>query len=105
MNHFWWSLETAGDKPEELVERFQSVVYHVINKHHWPGYTHFRKCAHERIEDTDVRRVKWMKGDSLAYKEFRKIILHLNVKKDLMQMAGGIHTTLLEVGNSGTLSK
>ena len=41
--------------------------------------------------------MKWMKPGSTAHVEFRKIILHCNVKKDLLQMSGGVHTTLLEV--------
>ena len=97
MNHFWWSLQTAGDNPEELIERFQSIVYHVIDKHHWPGHVFFNKCFHEKIPNTEARKVKWMKGDTPAYTEFRKIVLNPSVRKDLMQMSGGIHTTALEV--------
>ena len=96
-NHFWWSLQTAGGNCEDLVERFQSIVYHVVNKHHWPGCKHFKKCTHVPLAQTEQRKVKWMKVDSNAYKEFRKIILHNNVKKDLHQMSDGVHTTLLEV--------
>ena len=83
-----------------LAERFQSIVHHVVNKHSWPGCTYFKNCAHEDLDDTAQRRVKWMKRDSVAHQEFKKIILHFNVKKDLLQMAGGVHTTLLEVYHS-----
>ena len=38
-----------------------------------------------------------MKAGSTAHNEFKKIIFHINAKKDLQQMAGGVHTTLLEV--------
>ena len=36
-NHFWWSLSRSKTNSAELVERFLSIVHHVINKHHWPG--------------------------------------------------------------------
>ena len=96
-NHFWWCLSTAKENPQSLVERFQSIIYHVINKHHWPGCTYFKKCAHDKLDNTADRKVKWMKVESVAYEAFKKIILHINVRKDLQQMAGGVHTTLLEV--------
>lgn len=96
-NHFWWSLASCSGNPDDLVERFQSIIFHVINKHHWPGAVHFKQCAHEKIPDTPERRVKWMKAGSTAHDQFKKIIMHSNVRKDLHQMTGGIHTTLLEV--------
>ena len=96
-NHFWWSLQSSNNNTEELVEKFQSIVHHVINRHFWIGNKHFFECAHNELEQTEVRKIKWMKKDSKAHKEFKKIILHGNVRKDLLQMAGGIHTTLLEV--------
>ena len=97
INHFWWSLETCNGKPEELVERFQSIIYHVINKHRWPGASHFKKCAHGKLDQTQARKMKWMVAGSPAHEEFKKIIMHYNVREDLMQMANGVNTTLLEV--------
>ena len=43
-----------------------------------------------------------MLDGSTAHIEFKKAILHANVRKDLYQMTGGVHTTLLEV--SGHIS-
>jgi len=96
-NHFWWSLSTCEGNPKSLVERFQSIVHHVVNKHHWPGCSTFKKCAHKPLSITLQRQLKWMKPGSVAYQEFRKIIMHGNVQKDLSQMSTGLHTTLLEV--------
>jgi len=96
-NHFWWSLSTCGGNPNSLIERFQSIVHHVVNKHHWPGCSVFKKCSHKPLPNTVQRQLKWMKPGSEAHKQFRKIILHINVKKDLGQMSTGSHTTLLEV--------
>ena len=91
-NHFWWSIATSKDS-NDLVERFQSIAHHVVNKHHWPGCTSFKKCAHKPL----TNRTKWLNTRSVAYTEFRKIIMHWSVRTDLLQIQGGIHTTLLEV--------
>lgn len=96
-NHFWWSLVSSRGNPVEFVEKFESIVLHVINKHHWVGNTHFKKCAHGIIVEDEQRKKKWMKADSKAYEEFKKIIVNKNVRKDLLQMGEGVHTTLLEV--------
>ena len=79
--HFWWSLYSCGNNPLEHVERFQSIVHHVINKHYCPGCINFNQCAHDPILNTETRRMKWMKPGSTAHVDFRKIILHCNPKK------------------------
>ena len=92
-NHFWWSLSTSTSS-SDFVERFQSIVHHVINKHHWPGCQTFKKCEHPSLSNL---RTKWMDVSSDAFIEFRKIIMHGTVKTDLLQIASGVHATLLEV--------
>lgn len=96
-NHFWWSLCASNGNAEEFAERFQSIVFHVINKHTWPGNHYFKKCAHEKIPKDAQREKKWMVPGSEAHNAFKNILLHANVKKDCLQMGGGVHTTLLEV--------
>ena len=92
-NHFWRSLTTSTSSAD-FVERFQSMVHHVINKHHWPGCHTFKKCVHPNLSDS---RTKWLNPASIAYIEFRKIIMHITVKTDLLQIEDGVHITLLEV--------
>ena len=95
VNHFWWCIDTS-ENSDDLVERFRSIIFHVINRHHWPGCTYFKQCAHGNLSSTEQREVKWFKADSTAFKEFKKIILHINVTKDLQQIGQGVHTTSLE---------
>ena len=79
------------------------LLHHVTNKHHWPGYNSFKKCAHKRL--TEARKVKWINPGSKAYNELKKIMTKANLKKDLMQIHGAVHTTLLEVNSVHPKSK
>ena len=81
----------------DLVERFQSICYHTINKHRWSGCKTFKKCAHQTLRQTSDRKVKWFKQNSVAYTEFCKIILSTHLKNDLLQIGNAVHTTLIEV--------
>lgn len=96
VNHFWWSVSTSTDALD-LVERFTSIVHHVVNKHHWPGYNSFKKCDHERLAKTDARNIKWMTQGSKAHEEFKTILNRYTLRNDLLQIHGAAHTTLLEV--------
>ena len=45
VNHFWWSVSTCNNDPQLLYENFSSIMFHIVNKHEWPGCKLFKKCA------------------------------------------------------------
>ena len=96
-NHYWWSLHTSTFSLD-LYERFTSIVHHSINKHTWPGNQKYSKCAHERLQRTDEREIKWLRAGSPAHEELRKQILNTRLRTDLLQIGDAVHTTSLEVG-------
>jgi len=95
-NHFWWSIHSSQNSLD-LYERFTSMVHHCVDKHSWPGNTHFVKCQHDKLTDTEIRATKWIKIGSTAHAVMRKFLLSANLRKDLLQIGNSIHTTGLEV--------
>ncbi|XP_078326439.1 uncharacterized protein LOC111104544 [Crassostrea virginica] len=69
VNHFWWCCSVSKGSIERLLKRWTGMLYHINNKHIWPG----GRCHHPEIfQHPDG--VKWLQRDSLAYKEFRKLV-------------------------------
>jgi len=90
-NHFWWCVDTATS-PEDLVERFLSILNHVVDKHEWIGNRTFKKCEHGPLG-----KKKWLDPESEAYKVLRAKLKNALVTKDLLQIGRSVHTTRLEV--------
>ena len=66
INHFWWSVTTSQGDAELITEKLKSIVFHVTNKHKWPGCKKFKECAHEKMSLEEQRNVNWMKEGRLA---------------------------------------
>lgn len=100
LNHFWWSVDSCGGDPESLVERFTSVIHHIVNRHEWPGCTFYKECEHGPLPQEVQRQKKWMKGGSPAHVALTKIVKDKRLLKDMKQCCLGVATTMLEVYHS-----
>ncbi|XP_062578022.1 uncharacterized protein LOC134239904 [Saccostrea cucullata] len=70
-NHFWWCCSTSQGNTNKLLKRWMAILYHVNNKHIWPG----GRCRHpEGLQNPEG--AKWLKKDLSAYKELRKVVLN-----------------------------
>ncbi|KAE8611309.1 hypothetical protein XENTR_v10012404 [Xenopus tropicalis] len=86
VNHFWWSLKTSNGNVELLLEKWASLVNHVINVHEWPGTTIlYHNCAHSQREMPCER--KWLHRESTAFNTFRSIVLSKRVICDLSNLS------------------
>jgi len=92
--HYWWCISTCSSN-EDLVERFQSICHHVINRHEWTGCQTFKECAHPNLAATQARKVKWMAAGSASYLAFQKIIMSGYLRND---------STMIEVRNMYIIS-
>ncbi|XP_057302544.1 uncharacterized protein LOC130636732 [Hydractinia symbiolongicarpus] len=62
VNHLYWSVLTCNGDPNDLRERFCSIMHHVVNRHsNFVGNKNYLKCEHGELNDTDIRRKKWLK--------------------------------------------
>lgn len=97
INHFWWSIQTCEGNPAALLERYSSVIHHIVNRHQWPGSRYFKKCTPPPEES---RNRKWLKQGSPAHKALLKIVKDKCLLGNLQQCAGCVTTTLMEVYHS-----
>lgn len=100
INHFWWSVDSCEEDPDNLVERFTSVIHHIVNRHRWPGCKIYKKCEHGRLSPEEERKNKWMKAGSPSHKALVKIVKNKRILNDLRQCYYGVTTTMLEVYHS-----
>lgn len=100
VNHFWWAVDSCEGSEEGLVERFQSVVHHIVNKHRWPGCKMYKKCSHSPIPRSEQKKKKWLKASSPAHQALSKIVKDKRITTDLKLCSQGVTTTMLEVYHS-----
>ena len=98
INHFWWSLDSSLKNVEEMYERFRSVIFHVVDKHSWPGCTHFTQCEHGPLPEEEQR--EWLEEGSDSHEASKSVVLHRDLKKDLAQVTESIKTSDVEVFNN-----
>ncbi|XP_062583552.1 uncharacterized protein LOC134245264 [Saccostrea cucullata] len=67
VNHFWWCCSSCKGSVDRLIKRWMTILHHVVNNHAWPG----GRCLHQEEENIDM---KWLKRDSLSYKELQKMV-------------------------------
>lgn len=76
-------------------------MHHVVNRHsNFVGNKNYLKCEHGELNDTDIRRKKWLKKGTQVYEKFKSIVLQRQVVADLSHMTRLVYTTLLEVFHS-----
>lgn len=97
VNHLYWSVHTCNGDPNNLVERFLSVIHHVCNRHTFRSNTTYLRCAHRRYTEDEVRKRVWLKIGSPAHETLKKILLKPLMVKDLKKMNQHVFTTYLEV--------
>ena len=62
-NHQWYSSSTCGDDVV-LLERWNSILHHVPNKHEWDGFQQVHSCGHKPLSDESERKKKWIQEES-----------------------------------------
>ena len=83
---------------EEMYERFRSVIFYVVDKHSWPGCTHFTQCEHGPLPEEEQR--EWLEEGSDSHEALKSVVLHRDLKKDLAQVTESIKTSDVEVFNN-----
>ena len=64
--HLWWCCRTCGGSAEMLLEKWDSILYHVTNRHTWTEGCLFLQCAHSPLTEEQQRRKKWLKPGSIV---------------------------------------
>lgn len=102
-HHLWWSSMTCQNNADSLVERFTSLLNHVVNVHSWSGGTIHHECAHPPLSADDIRVKKWFNPRSEAFAKLKRIIEDKTFLKDIRHASNYCHTGGLEAYHSTRL--
>ena len=100
VNHFWWSVSTCNNDPQLLYEKCSSIMFHIVNKHEWPGCKLFKKCAHAPLTREDGNRKKWLEEGSEAHQYIVSLVKNKQMKDDCNYLTEVISMTNVEVFNN-----
>ncbi|XP_016331534.1 uncharacterized protein LOC107680243 [Sinocyclocheilus anshuiensis] len=99
-NHLWYCSATCGGDPDELIEYWKSILFHITGVHSWIEEGKPKKCGHNDLSPQQQQRKKWLGKNSRAFHTLQSLVLDKGLLKDLRQMALFKHTGQLEVFHS-----
>lgn len=97
INHIWWCCASCEGNPTILKEKWFSLLHHVSNRHHWEGNTYYKKCAHAKRSEDDIRIKKWLREGATAFIALEKVVRDKLLVRDLKYLVEFKHTASLEV--------
>ena len=110
VNHYWWSCENCGNNGDRLVQLFHSVLFHVINVHHWSStlpkwmkdlkgkrpypidFNNVKQCSHQPLLVRDVKEIEWMEKGSEAYIALFTLLTDTMLCNDMRHCKHFLHT-------------
>lgn len=91
---------TCKGNKQILLEKWNSLVYHIINIHRWNDAATYHSCNHgEPTEDQNIKRT-WLTIDTTAFYRLKDIVQNKSLVRDLPQISQFCHTEELEVYHS-----
>lgn len=98
-NHVWYCSRQANGDPDKLEEIWRSLLYHITNRHTFPGQK-VTSCGHPPLTADEVRKKKWLDLGSPAYLALEKVVTDTRLIKDIRQVDLFCHTGALETYHS-----
>ncbi|XP_056413509.1 uncharacterized protein LOC130356268 [Hyla sarda] len=103
-SHLWWCASTCEEKPEVLVQKWNSLLYHVVNTHSWQAGRGYEHCQHDHIPEAVCKCRKWLSKGGKAYASLKTIVLNKKLQQDLRHVSNFCNSAELEVYH-GAMSK
>uniref|UniRef100_A0A8C6WSC0 Uncharacterized protein n=1 Tax=Neogobius melanostomus TaxID=47308 RepID=A0A8C6WSC0_9GOBI len=96
VNHLYWSVVSSPPHERELVlDKFQSVVYHIQNQHQgFPG--RFTRCLHGPLQGQELQKA-WLQPSAM---EMERIVCNPRLLKDICQLSSSYQTSTIEAFHS-----
>ncbi|XP_069833039.1 uncharacterized protein [Dendropsophus ebraccatus] len=103
-NHLWWSFNTCGQNPNLLLEKWNSLLYHVQDVHSWnKDESDYNGCQHAELSIDTQQIRKWLHPKTASYESLKKIVMDNRLQKELKHITHFCHTGDLEVFHSNIL--
>jgi hypothetical protein len=99
-NHLWFCAASCQGDDKLLKEMWLSLLLHITNRHQWNANEIFHKCKHDRLTVKQVKKTKWLKTNSEAFRALQSIVTDKRLLKDLSHITKFCHTGQLEVFHS-----
>uniref|UniRef100_A0A6I8PVW7 Uncharacterized protein n=2 Tax=Xenopus tropicalis TaxID=8364 RepID=A0A6I8PVW7_XENTR len=102
-NHVCWAARTCEGNKDLLMEKWLSLLYHVIGVHEWETGKLYHKCEHEDLTDVVEKRHLWIKKDSFAHRKLAEIMHSRSVTKDIPHLSQYCQNGEINFYHSNTL--
>ncbi|XP_018103459.1 ankyrin repeat domain 49 S homeolog isoform X1 [Xenopus laevis] len=102
-NHLWWCVQTSRQNPDVLIDKWQSVLFHIADVHSFPRLNHYKRCMHRTFTPQKRKEVKWIKPNHPAHRALEKIVSDPALLRDLRHITKIGHTPQFEVYRSKSL--
>ena len=75
INHFRWCCASCEGDPENLKEKWLSILYHITDRHRWKGFKTFKKCQHKKLTKKERNCKPFLKQSSPAYRTLESVAM------------------------------
>ncbi|KAE8584981.1 hypothetical protein XENTR_v10021182 [Xenopus tropicalis] len=96
-SHLWWAANTSHGNTDLLLERWQSLLPHLVNQHKWKGMKFSSGCTHRPLAAREQKSCPWLKKGTLAFYSLRQVIIHPHVSNDLLHLSQISHAEEVEM--------
>ena len=79
-----------------LVEKWISILHHIVNQHQWEGHQLFKACGHHTMTKREAKSIKWLKPGAPAHIALEEVVKNKNLIKDQAKLTEFHHTGELE---------
>ncbi|VDI15526.1 Hypothetical predicted protein [Mytilus galloprovincialis] len=98
-NHIWWCSRQADGNPDKMEETWKSLLFHISNRHSFPGKI-ITKCGHPPLTEDALRKKKWLNKDSQSYAALEKVLTDKLIIRDISHLDLFCHIGALETYHS-----
>ncbi|XP_073506930.1 uncharacterized protein [Phyllobates terribilis] len=101
-SHLWWCARTCDERPDALVQKWNSLLHHVVNTHSWQAGNGYEHCRHNPIPQDVCRLRKWLWKGGNAHNYLKTIVLNKRLQQDLRRVSYLCNSAELEVYHGAT---
>ncbi|XP_065336483.1 uncharacterized protein LOC135940755 [Cloeon dipterum] len=95
VNHIWHVSSTCGGDSDTLLEKWNSMLYHIRGKHQWKEGKETKTCDHRTYEDESEAKIDWITDES-AFAALKKVTHNTRFLNQLKHCKHFVHTGNLE---------
>ncbi|XP_044148674.1 uncharacterized protein LOC122937710 [Bufo gargarizans] len=103
-SHLWWCTSTCDGQPDVLVQKWNSLLHHVVDTHSWQAEKGYERCHHDHIPEAVRQRRKWLCKGGKAHNSLKTLVLNKKLQQDLRHVSNFCSSAELE-GYHGAMSK